>query len=267
MPDIDAEATARAEADPLGLEVLDAVDVGGTWTVAGDDDRQPPPPEPAAPATSSTLAERPPAPMPAPASPPDPVRAKPASRAAAPPGRGRWLIAAAIVAGVALAVPLAVAAGIFVYRVTNAPAPSAGTAHVRFLADASSTRIEAAAMSRGLRCGTPTQSVGSGATAPVRVCQRASGGRVASVSVARFAGHVIAVTAGIGGRPADEPTDLALLRAITDATVARGDAARDDAWLSAHIDQSGDSQTVVDGVMLKLTVGESVRSFVIVPAP
>jgi cell division septation protein DedD len=32
----DEEATARAEADAMGLGVLDAVDVGGTWTVVGD---------------------------------------------------------------------------------------------------------------------------------------------------------------------------------------------------------------------------------------
>jgi hypothetical protein len=252
----------------MGLEVLEAVDVGGTWTVTGEDDApRPPPPKPAAPTTSSELAERPPMPAPAPAPPPNPVRATPPSKVAAPPGSGRWLIAGAIVAGVALAVPLAVAAGTFVYRVTNAPVPPAGTAHVRYLAGASSTRIEAAAASRGLRCGTPPQSVGSGGAAPVRVCQRVSGGRVASVAIATYAGHLVAVTAGVGGRPPDESNDLALLQAIIDATVARGDAGRDDAWLSAHFDQSGDSQTVVNGVMLRLMVRDAVRSFVIVPAP
>jgi hypothetical protein len=45
MPDEprhDAEATARAEADAMGLGVLDAVDVGGTWTVVGDVEAPPP---------------------------------------------------------------------------------------------------------------------------------------------------------------------------------------------------------------------------------
>src|SRR5262249_11798848 len=116
-------------------------------------------------------------------------------------------------------------------------------------------------------CGTPQQSVSSTGTAPVRVCQRTAGGRVASVAIAGFAGHVVAVSAGIGGGQPDEPADLALLRTIIGATVARGDAARDDAWLGAHFDQPGDSQTVVNGVMLRLTVRDSVRSFVLVPAP
>src|SRR5215471_18472671 len=106
MTDTDAEATARAEADPMGLDVLDAVDVGGTWTVTGDGDTAPPPSlEPTAPAptTSATLAERPPTPMPAQPPPPNPVTATLPSKPAAPSGTGRWLIAAAIVAGLALA--------------------------------------------------------------------------------------------------------------------------------------------------------------------
>jgi len=49
-PRHDEEATARAEADVMGLGVLDAVDVGGTWTVVGEGDG----PEPEAP-----LRERP----------------------------------------------------------------------------------------------------------------------------------------------------------------------------------------------------------------
>jgi hypothetical protein len=44
MPDDprhDAEATARAQADEMGLGVLDAVDVGGTWTVVGESEPAP----------------------------------------------------------------------------------------------------------------------------------------------------------------------------------------------------------------------------------
>jgi hypothetical protein len=185
-------------------------------------------------------------------------------------GGGRWLIAAVIVAGVAVAVPLAIAAGAFAYRVTNAPVARAGSAPVRYLADASSRRIEAAAVSRGLRCATPPQSVGG--TAPVRICQRAPGvGAASGVGAATVAmvgndsGHLVAVS-GVSGEPADEPTALAFLQAIIDATVARRDAGADDAWLSAHFDQSGDSQTVVNGVSLRLTVHDPVRSLVIVPA-
>jgi hypothetical protein len=259
----------------MGLEVLDAVDAGGTWTVPGHGDTAPPaPPKPAAPTTSSMLAERPARPMPAPnpvAPVPPVVVARPPAAAdpvgSGRPGGGRWLIAAAIVVGLAVAVPLAVGAGTFAYRVTNAPMPRAGSAPSRYLADASSTRVEAAAVSRGLQCGTPPQDVGLG-TALVRVCQRVSGRRVASVAMGgRDPGHLIVVTASVGGEPADEPTDLALLQAIVDTTVARRDAAADNAWLSAHFDQSGDSQTIANGVLLRLTVHDPVRSLAIVRAP
>ena len=83
--------------------------------------------------------------------------------------------------------------------------------------------------------------------------------------VGNDSGHLVAVS-GVSGEPADEPTALAFLQAIIDATVARRDAGADDAWLSAHFDQSGDSQTVVNGVSLRLTVHDPVRSLVIVPA-
>jgi hypothetical protein len=82
-------------------------------------------------------------------------------------------------------------------------------------------------------------------------------------------GHLLAVSTGLssaGAAPADEPTDLAFLQAITGATVARRDAAADDAWLRAHFDQTGDSQTVVNGVSMRLTVNDSFRSLVIMPA-
>jgi hypothetical protein len=51
-PQRDAEATARAEADAMGLGVLDAVDVGGTWTVVADDEAPATPDD--APATFAT---------------------------------------------------------------------------------------------------------------------------------------------------------------------------------------------------------------------
>jgi hypothetical protein len=276
MPDTDAEATARAEADPMGLEVLEAVDVGGTWTVTGDGDAAPPPPpKPAEPPPSSKLAERPPAPMPAPPPPPNPVTPPAPVKATVPPTGssprriGRWLIAAAFVAGVAVAVPLAVAAANFAHRVPNAPVPVvAGSVPARYLAGTSSARVEAAAVSRGLRCSTPPQSVGSSATTSVRVCQRVSGGWVASVAIAgQDASHLVAVTAGVSRGPAEEATDLALLEAIVDAAVARRSAAADDTWLSAHFDRAGDNQTVVNGVLLRLMVQDTIRSLVIIPAP
>lgn len=276
----------------MGLEVLDAVDMGGTWTVTRDGDTEPPaPPKPDASTTSSKLAERPPA-TPVPAHPPNPVAPAPSTELVAPPprpttaarspgsgrdGGGRWLIAAAIVVGLAVAVPLAVGAGTLAYRVTNAPpplvgsappVPRAGSTSGIYLADASSTRIEAAAGSRGLQCGTPPQSVGMGATGLERVCQRVSGRRVVTVAMAgRDSGHLVAVTAGVGGEPPDEPADLALLTAIIDATVAGRDDAAADEWLSAHFDQSGDSQSVVNGVLLRLTVHDPVRTLAIVRAP
>ena len=257
----------------MGQRVLDAVDVGGTWTVTGSAGTAPQPrPKPAAPTTSSRIAERTSAQRPNVVTPAPPSmsavpqpRSKPAWRA----GSGRWLIAALIVAGVA--VPLAIGAGTFAYRIANAPVQRVGAAPVRYLAAANSTRIEAAAVSRGLRCATPPQTVGG--TAQVRICQRAPGlGAASGVGVGSVAivgndsRHLLAVSAAISVGPANEPTDLALLQAIIDATVARRDAAADDAWLSAHFDQSGSSQTVANGVSLRLTVRDSFRSLVIVPA-
>jgi hypothetical protein len=183
------------------------------------------------------------------------------------PGSGRWLVAAVIVVGVAVTLPLAIAAGAVAYRLSRTPVPRAEPARGHYLADASSTRIEAAATSRGLRCGPPPLSIGFGGAPPVRVCQRASGVGVASVAVVEAdSDHVAAVTADAGGGPADDPANLALLQAIIGAAVAGDDAAADDAWLTAHFDQSGMSQTVVNGVSLRLTVRGTFRSLVIVPA-
>jgi hypothetical protein len=75
------------------------------------------------------------------------------------------------------------------------------------------------------------------------------------------ASHVAVVSAGVVGlRSEDRPTAIDLFQAVVSAAVAGPDASADTAWVRAHFDQTGTSQTTLNGVTLRLTVTGSTRS-------
>ena len=186
-----------------------------------------------------------------------------------PPGPGTrvpWLVVAAVVVIGATLMALVAVAAVVALRASRSLAPPAGPASGHYLAAASVSGIEGAATSHGLRCGTAL-AVGVGAPS-IHTCQGMSGGELRSVEmIGPDTGHVSVVTADVlRMRPADEPAALDLLQAVVAAAVPGEDAADAASWVRAHFDQQGPSQTVVDGVVLRLTVTSSVRSLVVQPA-
>lgn len=109
MPDEhDEEATARAEADVMGLGILDAVDMGGTWTVVGDREAVAAPPDPdvtaLTPKPAAVALSREPD---APARGPEPAVAEPAPEADDGRRRRRLLLWAGIAGCAALVLMIA----------------------------------------------------------------------------------------------------------------------------------------------------------------
>jgi hypothetical protein len=192
----------------------------------------------------------------------------PAAPSTGPGTGGPWLLVFLIVVAVAVSSSLGVGAVVIASRVGHI-APPGPPPSTPYLPDASCTGIEAAATSHGLRCGAPQGPFGFGPVPTIRVCQRRSGTEVLTVqTIGPDAGHIGVVTASVlAPRPADGQAALALLEAVVSASVAGTDAASDTAWLSAHFDQSGTSETTVDGVMLRLTVTGPQRSLIVEPAP
>jgi hypothetical protein len=166
---------------------------------------------------------------------------------------------------IASSLVLVVGAAVLVARTIH-NVPAVGTPPFRsYLADASMSGVEAAARSYALRCGTAA-SIGFGDS--IHACQRTSRGEVLSVSMfGPDASHVAVVSAGVVGlRSEDRPTAIDLFQAVVSAAVAGPDASADTAWVRAHFDQTGTSQTTLNGVTLRLTVTGSTRSLGIHPA-
>lgn len=197
-----------------------------------------------------------------------PVRAEPSGGTGT---GGRWLLAALIVLAVVVTVPLGVTEVVIASRIGQFRPPSGPGGpppSTPYLADASETGIEVAATSHGLRCGS-TPVVGPFGHPPrIRQCQRTSAGEVMFVqTIGGDADRVSVVSANVVDlRPGDEAAALGLLQAVVTAAVAGPDQAADSTWLSTHFDQTGTSQTTVDGVTLRLMVSGHGRTLVVEPA-
>ena len=198
-----------------------------------------------------------------------PVRAAPP---AGPGTGGGWLLVALIVVAVAVSVPLGVTEVVIASRIGHVGPPRrlpVSPPAMPYLADASETGVELAATSHGLRCGSPQGVAGFGHPPRIRECMRGSPTELLFVeTIGRDDSHVSVVTAHVddiqpGG---DRAAALALLQAVVSAAVAGPDGAADSAWLSAHFDRQGTSQTTVDGVTLRLMVSGSQRTLIVAPA-
>jgi hypothetical protein len=178
----------------------------------------------------------------------------PAEASRGPGTGGRWLLAALIVVAVAVAVPIGATEVVIASRIGHLRLPVGQPPPLPALPDASQSGIELAATSRGFRCMT-LQSVDFGFPVPtVRVCRRMTGGEILTVqTIGSDPSHVSLVSANVVGlRPGDEAATLALFQ--------------DSAWLSTNFDQAGTTETVVDGVTLRLTGSGSRRALILQPA-
>ncbi|MBO0685930.1 MAG: hypothetical protein J2P45_22520, partial [Candidatus Dormibacteraeota bacterium] len=193
----------------------------------------------------------------------DGERWRPVQVTPAPPGRRgvpRWLIPTIVAVALVVVATLAIAGAVIANRIAHLPPASAPPGH--YLAGASEARIEQTAKAQGLRCGSD-MSFGIGAPQG-RTCQRASATGMMSVHTVTDTRHVLAVNSDV---MADEAAAVGFLKSIIDATMPGDDAAKADEWLRAHVDQSGTSSTVVNGVGLQLVVSGGSRMLMITPAP
>jgi len=191
---------------------------------------------------------------------------------AGPPRRqgnaGRWLVAAAIVLVVASSLPAALYLAAFALRAAHPPPPGPfPTTH--YLADTSVTGIEVVATSHGLQC-SKAHPVSFGGRAPaIHDCHGSTSSSLGMFveTIGPDDSHVSVVSADVGGPAAgDRSAALDLLQAVVRAAVSGPDGPADAAWVSDHFDQSGTSQTVVDGVELRLMAHGPVRSLIVQPA-
>jgi hypothetical protein len=131
------------------------------------------------------------------------------------------------------------------------------------------TGIEVVATSHGLQC-SKAHPVSFGGRAPaIHDCHGSTSNSLGMLveTIGPDDSHVGVVSVHVSGRDAaDRSADLDLLQAVTRAAVAGPDGPADAAWVGDHFDQSGTSQTVVDGVELRLMVNGSIRSLSIGPA-